>query len=245
MISAIEQEKGYWARSKKKHVRRIFSTIFLLCFVCINIISFANFFSYFKWLFHYQLHICQQNLGPLSVYIQYYVCSHYILIGYVIIICKHWRLCIRVVLQVTFPCKCFSWYVPWTACQLMCQCQHSSRACRYSGVAQFCLRWHRRSQGMAGRIQCFPWQPRSAECKPWAAAAGANWYLVDLAILGWSSTSFLVSPSCVCTGQPTALHRSVAFPVLPFSLDFMVRDKLCNPLFWSNCRINVGKRLLK
>lgn len=188
------QDKGYWARSTRKHVQRSFSTIFLLCFVCINLILFANFFSHLKWLLHYQLHVCQQNLGPLSVYIQYYVCSHYILIGYVSINCKHWRLCIRVVLLSHFLANACSGCVSWAACQLMSQSQHSGRAQGTGALCSACLRWQSGSQGCgssgtAGRVQRFPWQPRPAECRPWAAAADPDWYWVGLSWLFWGEAA--------------------------------------------------------
>lgn len=246
------QDKGYWARSTKKHVQRSFSTIFLLCFVCINLILFANFFSYLKWLLHYQLHVCQQNLGPLSVYIQYYVCSHYILIGYVSINCKHWRLCIRVVLLVTFPCQCLFWVCLVSSLPADAPVSAQWPGSGYRGVVQCLFAVTKRVTGL-GR-QRHGWKGSllslaAQTCRVQALSSSCWSRLVlggsELALLGWSSTSSIVSPSCVCTGQTAALHRSVAFHVFPFGLAFMLRDKLCNPLFWSNCRINVGKRLLK
>lgn len=207
--------------------------------MCINIILFTNFFSYFKWLLHYQqLHICQQNLGPLTVYIQYYVCSHYILIGYVSINCKHGRLCIRVVLLVTFPCKCLSLVCPMSKLPADVPVPAQQQDPSVQGCCAMPA-WGDKGGHRAGRVQCFPWQPRPAECRLWAAADDPSWCWVDLSCPFWGEAALpsLLHPAVHaqvsqlhCTDLLHFMHCLSAWLLWP--------ETNCNPLFWSNCWSN-------
>lgn len=138
--------------------------------------------------------------------------------GYVSINCKHWRVCVRVDLLITFP---WTWLflvvshvflshynvnriVGLVSTVVLCRgCLGWQRRGHWYGLAGRGLRWHSLDGFIA--LTCSP-DPQSAG--PRAEAADLNWYQVDLdwCFLGWSSTSSpCFSKLCVhrltdCTG---------------------------------------------
>lgn len=115
------------------------------------------------------------------------MCSHYILIGYVSINCKHGRLCIRVVLLVPFPCKCLFLVCPRNKlpAAVPVPAQQPDPWC--SGVVQCLLGVTEEVTGLGG-LSAFPGS-LELQSLPWAAAADPSWCQVDLSCPIWGEAA--------------------------------------------------------